>query len=227
MQNADAKTPTKEELVRAANAVDRMAQVSDRRHKQHVSASKSNNNNNVTTPISASGGSIVDNSNNNNNNSNNNNNGNNNNNNSNNGNNNNNNSNSNNNTIINNANTIINSNSNINNGNVMSPRGTAVPQSPSNAQKDRSPGVLNLKGLLSPRNRPSPRKATRRQGESRIESPASTKADPQSIVFGVPLEEIMARQRQSHPELQIPFVVHYLTTKVFELKGEKTEGIFR
>ncbi|GAM25005.1 hypothetical protein SAMD00019534_081800 [Acytostelium subglobosum LB1] len=45
--------------------------------------------------------------------------------------------------------------------------------------------------------------------------------------FGVPIEELMARQRDTHPTLEIPQVLHVLAVTITKLKGHVYEGIFR
>eukprot|EP01133_Synstelium_polycarpum_P012870 gene12870-15115_t len=45
--------------------------------------------------------------------------------------------------------------------------------------------------------------------------------------FGVKLETLMERQKESHPQLEVPRVLVVLTTAITRLKGHVYEGIFR
>ncbi len=51
--------------------------------------------------------------------------------------------------------------------------------------------------------------------------------DRSRAVFGFPLERAMELQRESHPELSVPYVVHNLCSQVLQLGGHRSEGIFR
>ena len=65
----------------------------------------------------------------------------------------------------------------------------------------------------------------------RKETPAAVspvpKSDKGKAVFGFPLERAMELQRETHPELNVPLVVHTLCSQVLILGGHKSEGIFR
>ncbi|KAF2072754.1 hypothetical protein CYY_005942 [Polysphondylium violaceum] len=45
--------------------------------------------------------------------------------------------------------------------------------------------------------------------------------------FKVPLEELLNRQKDTHPQLEVPYVLLVLAEKITKLKGHVTEGIFR
>ncbi|EGD72388.1 preoptic area regulatory factor 2 [Salpingoeca rosetta] len=73
-------------------------------------------------------------------------------------------------------------------------------------------------------------KTGRKQGaqqpsEDDIENAARKLRNPS--VFGSSLDEIMALQYETHPELSIPRVLQVLSNAVLELGGTHTEGIFR
>ena len=46
-------------------------------------------------------------------------------------------------------------------------------------------------------------------------------------VFGVSLEEIMGLQKETYPDLKIPWIQKSLFEYVIRLNGHLTEGIFR
>lgn len=66
----------------------------------------------------------------------------------------------------------------------------------------------------------------RRKEAGNAVSPAVSKT-PQTAIFGYSLARAMEVQRDAHPNLTVPFVVHYLCCQVIALGGHKSEGIFR
>jgi len=63
-------------------------------------------------------------------------------------------------------------------------------------------------------------------------SPSYPYAPKQEVIlptasFKVPLEELLNRQKDSHPDLEVPYVLLVLAEKITKLKGHVTEGIFR
>ncbi|KAM9961433.1 hypothetical protein ACTFIR_004283 [Dictyostelium discoideum] len=45
--------------------------------------------------------------------------------------------------------------------------------------------------------------------------------------FKVSLDELMNRQKDNHPTLEVPYVLQVLSTRIAQMKGHVTEGIFR
>jgi len=58
-------------------------------------------------------------------------------------------------------------------------------------------------------------------------APSPSSKAPSTAVFGLPLSRAMEVQRDAHPQLAVPFVVHYLCSQVIALGGQRSEGIFR
>ncbi len=50
---------------------------------------------------------------------------------------------------------------------------------------------------------------------------------PKTAIFGFALSRAMELQRETHPDLGLPYVVHYLCSQVLVLGGQRSEGIFR
>jgi len=48
-----------------------------------------------------------------------------------------------------------------------------------------------------------------------------------NAVFGVPLEQVMEKQKEKNPELDLPRILVSLVDAVIKMNGLKTEGIFR
>lgn len=46
-------------------------------------------------------------------------------------------------------------------------------------------------------------------------------------LFGTSLEELMDHQKDKFPHLQIPWIEDVLINMIYELRGERTEGLFR
>ncbi len=67
--------------------------------------------------------------------------------------------------------------------------------------------------------------STSARGQSMPENFMSPR--PPSVLFGVSLEELMAQQKSTYPELAVPEVVLYLMDRLSETGGLKSEGIFR
>jgi len=46
-------------------------------------------------------------------------------------------------------------------------------------------------------------------------------------IFSLPLDKIMELQKDTHPDLKIPFILQFLINTVYEMGGLQTEGILR
>jgi hypothetical protein len=57
--------------------------------------------------------------------------------------------------------------------------------------------------------------------------PGSPVQKPRTAIFGVPLTDVMEKQKEKFPDTEIPHILEALVDAVFAMDGLKTEGIFR
>ncbi|GAM27739.1 hypothetical protein SAMD00019534_109150 [Acytostelium subglobosum LB1] len=57
--------------------------------------------------------------------------------------------------------------------------------------------------------------------------PTRRSMNPNTMVFGAPISEVMERQRARYPELNVPYVLILFVNQIKSLGGVQTEGIFR
>lgn len=71
------------------------------------------------------------------------------------------------------------------------------------------------------------KRGARGQVPSLLEIETASEAGYTTSVFGQSLESIMANQVESHPDMMVPIVLHFLTDMMLSLGATSTEGIFR